>query len=111
MNYLTSIPLIVLIICIAALLTLSRENTIVDLNTSSQDQLENLPGIGPAKAKEIILERNKRGGFRSIEDLLKIHGIGRKLLARLRPHITVNPLNSKTDCIVYPEAIRAQRNY
>lgn len=66
----------------------------LDLNSASKAELIALPGIGPASAEAIIRERDKRGGFRSVDDLLKVHGIGRKLVARLRPLITAK---SKSD--------------
>jgi competence protein ComEA len=61
----------------------------VDLNTATSEQLQQLPGIGPATAKKIIEMRQKSGPFRRVEDLLAIQGISDKRLAKLRPYITV----------------------
>jgi competence protein ComEA len=61
----------------------------VDLNTATQAQLEELPGIGPTYAQAIIAERQRRGGFSSVNDLRSVHGIGDKRFAELAPLVTV----------------------
>lgn len=61
----------------------------VDLNTASQAQLEELPGIGPTYAEAIIAERQRRGGFTSVNDLRSVRGIGDKRFAELAPLVTV----------------------
>ena len=61
----------------------------VDLNQASVEQLQELPGIGPALAGRIVEFRDKQGGFERVEDLLKIKGIGEKSFQKLRPHVTV----------------------
>jgi competence protein ComEA len=61
----------------------------VDLNTASQAQLEELPGIGPTYAQSIIAERQRRGGFKSVNDLRSVRGIGDKRFAELAPLVTV----------------------
>src|SRR5262245_2821947 len=64
---------------------------LVNLNTATEEELIKLPGIGPAKAAAILLQRKKVGSFKRIEDVLRVRGIGRKLLHRLRPLITLAP--------------------
>ena len=49
---------------------------VVNINSASQKQLEELPGVGPAKAKAIIDYRKKHGPFKSVEDVKKVDGIG-----------------------------------
>jgi competence protein ComEA len=61
----------------------------VNLNTASQAQLEELPGIGPTYAEAIIAERQRRGGFTSVNDLRSVRGIGDKRFAELAPLVTV----------------------
>lgn len=61
----------------------------VRLNHASDVQLESLPGIGPVLAQRIIEIRRARGGFRSLEDLLDVPGVGPAVLERLRPLITL----------------------
>jgi competence protein ComEA len=61
----------------------------VNLNTATQAQLEALPGIGPTYAQAILAERQRRGGFTSVNDLRSVHGIGDKRFAELAPLVTV----------------------
>lgn len=63
--------------------------TLVNLNTATLDQLESLPGIGPALGQRILDYRQVHGPFRSVDDLLNVSGIGEKRLADLRPRVTV----------------------
>ena len=49
---------------------------VVNINSASQKQLEELPGVGPAKAKAIIDYRKKHGPFKGVEDIKKVDGIG-----------------------------------
>ncbi len=61
----------------------------VDLNRATAEQLEGLDGIGAAKARAIIEFREANGPFASVDDLLQVRGIGDKLLAALKPQVTV----------------------
>lgn len=63
---------------------------IIDLNSATQQELESLPGIGPAKASEIIVYRQKIGRFVTIEEIQNVPGIGAMLFERIRPYITVS---------------------
>jgi competence protein ComEA len=62
----------------------------IDLNDASEEKLQSLPGIGPARARAILAYRAAHGGFRSISQLLQIRGIGRALLKQLRPLVTLS---------------------
>ncbi len=62
---------------------------IVNVNTATLDQLVLLPGIGEARASALIEARKQRGGFKSVDELLEVKGIGEAGLAKLRPHVAV----------------------
>jgi competence protein ComEA len=62
---------------------------VVNVNTASAEQLTLLPGIGDARAREIVAARQKQGGFKRVEDLLAIKGIGEASLAKLRPYVSL----------------------
>ena len=57
----------------------------VHLNSASVDQLDELPGVGPAIAQAIVDHRETHGDFTSVEDLLDVRGIGQSKLEDLRP--------------------------
>lgn len=63
---------------------------VVNLNTASSDELQLLPGVGEVRAVAIVAMRKNRGGFKSVEDLLEVKGIGEAMLEKLRPHVTLN---------------------
>ena len=62
---------------------------VVNLNTASSAELQLLPGVGEVRAVAIVAMRKQRGGFKRIEDLLEVKGIGPKMLERLRPYATL----------------------
>jgi len=61
----------------------------LNLNTATEAQLEALPGIGPTFAQSILAERQRRGGFTSVNELRGVRGIGDKRFAELAPLVTV----------------------
>ena len=61
----------------------------VDLNKATQAQLEVLPGVGPKMAERIIAYRTENGGFKSLDELDEVKGIGEKRMATLKPLVKV----------------------
>ena len=62
---------------------------VLNLNTATPKQLEALPGIGPVLAKRIVDFREKRGGYKRIEELLAIPGISEKKWKVLREYLVL----------------------
>lgn len=71
--------------------------TPVDLNTASAAQLEQLPGIGPSRAQAIVAFREAHGGFTQVGQLMRIKGIGRAMLRKLRPHVMISPVATNNE--------------
>ncbi|WP_339228188.1 helix-hairpin-helix domain-containing protein [Oceanobacillus sp. FSL K6-2867] len=67
----------------------AESNGKIKVNTASQEEIEQLPGIGPAKAEAIIQHREEHGLFNSIEDLLNVSGIGQKTLENMQDAIQI----------------------
>ena len=67
----------------------ASETRPVDINTAASEALQSVPGIGKSLAQRIIAFREKNGAFQSVDDLLKVQGIGEKSLQKLRPYVTV----------------------
>src|SRR5690349_6103064 len=67
----------------------------LNLNTATVEQLETLPGIGRKTAERILEFRTKSGGFKRIEELMNVKGIGEKSFLKLKPLIAVPPKTDK----------------
>jgi competence protein ComEA len=94
---------------------------LVNINTATPEQLRLLPGVGPAKAANILAYRRAHP-FRTVEELVRIKGIGHKMVRRLRLHLCVTgsttaqavmrPLSARTrppPPVVSPHGPRAGR--
>lgn len=62
---------------------------LVNLNTATKEELQTLPGVGPAVAQRIVEYRTKFGPFKSVDELLEIKGIGPKKLEKIKPLVTL----------------------
>jgi len=62
----------------------------ININTANSEELQQVPGIGPATADKILQMRKSYGAFKSVDDLLSIRGIGKKRLEIMRKYLTVS---------------------
>ena len=67
----------------------ASKHTLVNLNAPNVEQLMALPGIGKSKAQAIVAYREEQGPFSSVDDLVNVKGIGKKLLAKLAASVEV----------------------
>jgi len=63
---------------------------VLHLNTATAEQLERLPGVGPVLAKRIVDFREKKGGYRRIEELLAVPGVSEKKWKVIREYLVLN---------------------
>ena len=94
------------LLCFSLLLCLSATNNAnkkklpvkpVNINTATSEELQQVPGIGPATAQKILQMRKSYGPFKSVDDLLAIRGLGQKRLDKMRKYLTVGqPAPKKT---------------
>ena len=67
----------------------AAEKATLNLNSATLDQLAALPGIGPKVAERILEYRTKNGGFKKIEELMNVKGIGEKSFLKIKPLVSV----------------------
>jgi competence protein ComEA len=67
----------------------------LNLNTATKEELVALPGIGPAKAQDILDYRKEHGAFKSVEELKDVKAIGAKRYEKLKGEFTVSAAGSK----------------
>jgi len=63
---------------------------VLHLNTATIEQLERLPGVGPALAKRIVEFRDRKGGFKRIEELLAVPGVSEKKWKAMKEYLVLN---------------------
>ncbi|MGQ9708071.1 MAG: ComEA family DNA-binding protein [bacterium] len=66
-------------------------DTLIDINQATLEQLDALPGIGPVLAQRIIDYRERHGGFKRIDELQNVAGIGLKRFAAIKDLLTCRP--------------------
>jgi len=86
----------VLALAIAAGSAFAQGKPVVNLNTATAAQLQDLPGIGARTAERIIEYREKNGNFKKIEELMNVKGIGEKSFLKIKDRLTVAPAQAKT---------------
>ena len=70
---------------------------VINLNTASVEELTRLPGIGQSRAQAIVELRTKLHGFKSVEDILRVKGIGRKSFRKLEPMLRLQGATTLTE--------------
>lgn len=80
----------------------------IDVDRATVEELDRLPGVGPALAARIVEERARLGPFGSMDALDRVRGVGPKLAERLRPHVTFSGAPRPHDTEV-PLARRGRR--
>lgn len=100
-----SFPIVALLACVAAHplaqqsqtapkdAAATRPGAMVNLNTATVAELQQLPGIGAKVAARIVDYRTKKGPFRKIEELMNVQGIGEKSFLKLRAQLTVGAVS------------------
>ena len=68
----------------------SQETILVNLNTATAEELDAVPGIGPARAESIVAYRTQNGPFRTVRDLESVSGIGPRNIEPMLPYLTVD---------------------
>jgi competence protein ComEA len=81
-----------------------QPRTQLDLNSTTTQDLEQLPGIGPSLAAKIVEHRQQHGRFETIGDLQRVPGIGDKTIDRLRPWLTITKMET-----IAPDAVLLER--
>ncbi|MGU7965752.1 helix-hairpin-helix domain-containing protein [Streptococcus suis] len=66
-----------------------KNTSLVNLNTATEADLQTISGIGAKRAADIIAYREANGGFKSVDDLNNVSGIGDKTMESIRPYVTV----------------------
>ena len=65
----------------------TESNNIININTATESELQSIPGVGEVKAKSIIIYREKNGGFKKIEEIKSVDGIGEKTFEKIKEFI------------------------
>jgi competence protein ComEA len=71
----------------------------VNINTATSEQLQLVPGIGPATAEKILQMRKSYGPFKSVDDLLAVRGLGQKRLDKMRKYLTVGRVGTPKNAV------------
>jgi len=93
-----------LLVAVALALVTHAATAALNLNTATKEELVALSGIGPAKAQAILDYRTQHGGFKTVEELKDVKGIGAKRFEKLKPELTVGPASVKTAAANRPDA-------
>ena len=85
-----------LLLAVVLALAAQFANAALNLNTASKEELVALSGIGPSKAQAILDYRTQHGGFKSVDELKDVKGIGARRFEKLKPELPVEAAHGKT---------------
>ena len=107
-----SLSILVLCFAFAAISNATKKPPLkpVNINTANSEELQQVPGIGPATAEKILQMRKSYGAFKSVDDLLSIKGLGKKRLEKMRKYLTVSkiPASKQPAKISPPPAVETE---
>jgi competence ComEA-like helix-hairpin-helix protein len=88
--------------------TAELSSVVLDLNAASADELMLLEGIGPARARAIVEDRERRGPFHRVEELVRVQGIGPQTVAAIRASLVISarPGESRPEAAEAPVVAR-----
>jgi len=69
---------------------------VVNVNVASISELQLLPGVGESRAQAIVALREERGGFKKVDELTDVKGIGESVLAKMRPYVRLDGKTTAT---------------
>ena len=98
--FVTLLPFWMVLVGVSAATTKKPPLKPININVANSEELQQVPGIGPATADKILQMRKSYGAFKSVDDLLSIRGIGKKRLDKMRKYLTVSKVAStnKPNC-------------
>ena len=62
---------------------------LINVNSATEAELDALPGIGKVTAERIVIYRTEQGPFASVDELLQVRGVGKKVLEKIRPFVSI----------------------
>jgi competence ComEA-like helix-hairpin-helix protein len=100
------------LICAPAVLGAKKKPPLkpVNINSATSEELQQVPGIGPATAEKILQMRKSYGAFKSVDDLLAIRGLGQKRLDKMRKYLTVGKPAAAKPAPLPAKSIRPAEN-
>ena len=66
-----------------------EQGTLININTADASEFEKLPGIGPSYAQRIVEFRKENGPFKTKQDLIRVRGIGKKRIEKIKSYISI----------------------
>jgi competence protein ComEA len=81
---------IALVLAVALVGVAAAASGVVNINTATAEQLQNLPRVGPSVAQRIVEFREENGDFKAVEELLLVRGIGESTFDLIKPYVRID---------------------